>query len=262
MDCRDAEFYLRLRHPGRDEFEPEVAAALDRHLAGCSACFAAERLLTGFERAVAKAMKAVPVPGHLRDQLFAAAGARRGAQLRRRAYRLAAAAASLLVTAGLAVGLYSATRPQPDAEGIVLAGDELADPRQAAEMVKRFLDDERLPPLPLPDQFDYGLFFHAGIEKVKGREVPVITFHEHHAPGWVKVYAFRDTSFDTKSLRDAQASHCTAKVYPARAAGTAYASGVTYVVVHTGPDLTPFLRGRGGPAAQVGLARWLTTIRI
>jgi hypothetical protein len=91
-------------------------------------------------------------------------------------------------------------------------------------------------------EFDPTLFVHAGTESVQGRNVPVGVFRDRTGPGFAKVYAFRGTSFSQKELRDEQASHCSAKAYPAPAAG------VTYVVVFTGPDLTPFLRG-GGPLA-------------
>ena len=188
MDCRDAQFYLRLRHPGRDEFEPEVSAALDRHVAGCPAC--------------------------------------------------AAAAASVLVVAGLFLGWYSASRPQPDTDALVMAGDELVNPLGGQKTVDQFLKSERLPAL--PEKFDPTLLVHTGTARVQGRDVPVLVYRT--ATGWAKVYAFRSTSFDTKTVRDAQQSHCTARAYPVR-------DGVAYVVVFTGIDLNPFLLG-GGPIAM------------
>jgi hypothetical protein len=241
MDCRDAEFYLRLRHPGRDAFEPEVAAALERHLAGCPACAAADRALGGFDRAVAAVMRDVPVPDGLRDRLFTTAATRRGAVLRRKAYRLAASAAAVLVTCGLAFGLYTATRPLPDLTERVQLGDELFQPQGGEQAIERFRKAERLPAL--PEQFDPTLFVHAGTERVQGRDVPVVVFRERTGPGFAKVYAFRGTAFSQKGVRDEQASHCSAKAYPDPAAG------VTYVVVFTGTDLTPFLRGSGLTAA-------------
>lgn len=239
MDCRDAQFYLRLRHPGSDEFEPDVAAALDRHLAGCPGCAAAGRVLGDFDAAVATAMRAVPIPDGLRNRLFAEAAARRGSVLRRRTYRLAAAAASVLVACGLALGVYTAARPQPDTGALVFSGDETADAREAEAAVDRFRKAEHLPPL--PERFDYGLYVFAGTERVQGRDVPVVVFRGPRG-GWAKVYAFRDTAFKVADVRDAQASHCSARAYPPR-------DGVAYVVVYTDHDLAPFLRGGGGPVA-------------
>lgn len=231
MDCRDAEFYLRLRRPGADELGPEVTAALDRHLAGCPACDAAAARLGGFDAAVAAVMKAVPVPSGLANRLHAAVAARRGAAFRARTYRYAAAAATVLVAAGLALGIYSRARPTPDTDALVNAGDATADPEAA---VARFLKAERLPEL--PEAFDPGLFVIAATEKVQGRDVPVIVFRDRAGRGWAKVYAFRDTAFDPKNVRDAQTSNWIAKAYPAR-------GGVAFVVVFTGPDLATFLRG-------------------
>lgn len=239
MDCRDAAFYLRLSAPRADEFEPEVTAALDRHLAGCPACAVLAKQIRGFDRAVATAMTAVPIPDGLRNRLFTAVATRRGAQLRRRTVRYAATAATVLVAVGLALGVYSATRPQPDLYALV-PEDDFANPRRAEETVTRFLKAERLPPLPAELAFDYGLYFESATKKVQGRDVPVIVFRDRTGTGWAKVYAFRDTSFDLKTVADAQTSHATAKAFPIPAAG------VTYVVVFTGPDLAPFLRGAGG----------------
>lgn len=239
MDCRDAEFYLRLRSPGADEFEPEVTAALTRHLAGCPACAALGRWAGDFDAAVATAMRAVPIPAGLRDRLFTATAVRRGAYLRRRTLRLTAAAATVLVAAGLALGVYSASRPQPDTDDLVRIGDDLSNPRLAEAAVTQFLKAERLPALPAELAFDYGLYVLAGTEKVQGRDVPVVVFRARTGPGWAKVYAFRDTAFDLKRVSDAQASHATGKAFPNAAAG------VTYVVVFTGPDLAAFFRGGG-----------------
>lgn len=240
MDCRDAEFYLRLRHPGRDEFEPEVSAALDRHVAGCPACAAATRVLGGFDAAVATAMRAVPVPAGLRDRLFADAATRRGSLLRRKTYRYAAAAATVLVAAGLALGIYSAARPQPDLLELVQRFEELGQPRGGDGVAARFLKAEGLPAL--PDHFDTDLLIHTGTERVQGRDVPVLVFRERGGNGLAKVYAFRDTAFKAAPEREEQASFSTAKSYPPRA-------GVSYVVVYTTPSLAPFLRGGGLTAA-------------
>jgi hypothetical protein len=241
MDCRDAQFYLRLRRPGSDELDPDATAALDRHLAACPACAAAGRALAGFDAAVGRAMRAVPVPEGLHDRLFADASSRRGAVLRRKSYRYLAAAASVLVTCGLALGVYSAARPHADTRLIVDRGDELVQPQGAEKQIAAFLKAQRLPAL--PENFDPSLFVLAGTESVQGRDVPVLLFRERTGQGWAKVYAFRDTAFKLGALRDEQASHCSAKPYPNATAG------MTYVVVFTGLDLAPFLRGGGTPAA-------------
>jgi hypothetical protein len=240
MDCRDAQFYLRLRRPGSDDLDADASAALDRHLAGCAGCAAAGRALAGFDAAVGRAMRAVPVPDGLRDRVFAEAASRRGAVRRRQVYRGLAVAASVLVTCGLALGVYSAARPHADVMRLVGINDELGQPQGAERQIAAFLKTHNLPALPEP--FDPALFVHAGTESVQGRDVPVLVFRERTGPGLAKVYAYRDTAFKLDRIRDEQASLFSARPYPNPTAG------MTYVVVYTGMDLTPFLRG-GGPVA-------------
>jgi hypothetical protein len=73
MECRDAQFYLRLRRHAADELGPDVTAPLVDHLAGCPACAADARAADALDRAFAAAMTAVPVPGGLRERLLAQA---------------------------------------------------------------------------------------------------------------------------------------------------------------------------------------------
>lgn len=239
MDCRDAQFYLRLRRPGTDDLDPDAAASLDRHLAGCDGCAAAAQTLAGFDDAVGRAMRAVTVPEGLRDQLFAEVATRRGTVRRRTAYRYLATAATVMVTCGLAFGVYSAARPQVDVKAIVDRGDELGQPQGAEKHIAAFLKAQNLPAL--PEAFDPALFVHAGIESLQGRDVPVLLYRERNGTGQAKVLAFRGTAFKLDTIRDEQASLFSAKPYPNPTAG------MTYVVVFTGIDLTPFLRGGGEP---------------
>ncbi|HEY1380104.1 MAG TPA: hypothetical protein VGF55_25090, partial [Gemmataceae bacterium] len=104
MECRDAQFYLRLRRHTADELAPEVNADLDRHLAGCPGCAVDADRSARFDAALAVAMQNVPVPPGLRDRLVAKLSAQRGSVLRRRAYRYAGIAAALLLTVGVGYG--------------------------------------------------------------------------------------------------------------------------------------------------------------
>jgi hypothetical protein len=271
MECRDAQFYLRFRRPGSDDLDPADAAALGRHLAACPPCAADARFVTAFDAAVASAMRAVPVPTGLRTRLIAATSAQRGATLRRRAYRGLALAASVLLTAGLALGVFTATRPHPETYALAMKGDELAkvmqqgfqvpvgrpaddrtDPHLASAneaAVRKWLAAEGLPAA-LPEDFDYGLLLSYHWEGVQGRKVPVVWFRERGGPGFAKVYVFRATQFNLKGVAEAQASHCQAM--PLRSPDPS----VAYVVVFTsqpGPagqqPLAPFLIHHGGHVA-------------
>src|SRR5438552_9047844 len=97
MECRDAQFYLRMRRHAADELGPDVTAALNDHLAVCPACAADARAAASFDRAIASAMRAVPVPSGLRERLVSHTASKQGAILRRKAYRTGAALAAALL---------------------------------------------------------------------------------------------------------------------------------------------------------------------
>lgn len=251
MQCRDAQFYLRLRRHAGDELGTEVTADLDRHLAGCPSCAADARSAESFDRAVGSAVRAVPVPAGLRDRLLTQASAHHGTVIRRKVFRVAALAASLFFTVGLAFGVFSATRPKIDTDAMVAAADEQIRNPDAA--IRQWLGDRRLPPqLPLP--FNPDLLVTVGAERVQGVDVPVAVFRHPTEPGFAKLYVFRDDGrLDLRNLRNTNASHTVATIVPADARQF---RGVKYVVVHTahrvenpGDDpLKPFLRPAGDSA--------------
>jgi hypothetical protein len=238
MECRDAQFYLRLRRHVADELGPEVTAELDRHVVGCPRCAADARAVARFDAALATAMQNVPIPPGLRDQLIAKLSAQRGAVLRRKAYRWAAVAAVLLLSIGMGYGALRQSRPRLDTDQLVQVHDARQDPDQAEAAVRQWLVSQKLPDR-LPEPFDYRLLVTYGTELVQGRDVPVVVFHA--GTETAKVYFFRDSQFDLKAVPPlAQASHWQAKAYPRET------PGVLVVVVSTIPTLDPFLRGHGG----------------
>jgi hypothetical protein len=240
MECRDAQFYLRLRRHAADELGPDVSAPLEGHLATCPACAADARAAVSFDRAVASAMRAVPVPPGLRDQLIAHVASRQGLILRRKLYRSAVAAAAAVVLVFLGLGVFSSTRPRVDTQSLVERGDDqMSSP---PESTRKWLAEHRLPDR-LPRPFDYDLLVSHDDVLWKGSAVPVITFRSPNGDGFAKVYVFRhDGRFDLKGIQDAQASRVAAEVISDEA------NGVTYVIVHTGgPNgLRQFLTTRNG----------------
>src|SRR5688572_30287303 len=111
MECRDAQFYLRLRRHAADELGADVTAPLNNHLATCEACSIDARAATQFDRAVATAMKSVPVPSGLRERLITQAARAQGAALRVKAYRVGALVAAAMVLVGIGFSLLSKARP-------------------------------------------------------------------------------------------------------------------------------------------------------
>lgn len=242
MECRDAQFYLRLRRHAADELGPDVTGALEGHLVTCPACAADARAAVSFDRAVASAMKAVPVPAGLREKLFTQAAAKQGTLLRRKLIRTAAVCAATLLLCGIALGVFSSTRAKPSADDFAVRGEQQMTGAQDA--VRQFLVDQKLPDR-LPRSFDYRLLVHYAEEDVKGRKVAVFVFKSPFPDdnGFAKVYVFRnDGALDLSGLQDVQGSNV--RVF--REDGTGDFRGATYLFVHTGRDLTPFLL-RGGP---------------
>jgi hypothetical protein len=246
MDCRDAQFYLRFRRPGSDELGPEATADLDHHLAECPACGQAARSEAAFDRTIGSAMTAVAIPTGLRNRLVTHVAARRGTALRRKAYRYAGLATAAMVLLGVGIGALN-TRVVPNVESLIIL-NEPQDAEQQEAAVRTWLAQNKLPPQ-LPENFDYALHVHHGVERVQDRDVPVVVFRDRNGPGFAKVYIFRnDARFKTDELREQigktnSRSQCTATV-----ATVSDARGVVYVIVYTGPSLDAFLKPRGLPA--------------
>jgi len=255
MQCRDAQFYLRLRRHAGDELGAEVAADLDRHLAGCPACAADARASASFDNAIATAMRSVAVPAGLRDKLLAMASAHRGGVIRRKVYRVAAVAASLFLTVGLTFGVFSASRPKIDPNAMVMNADELVQDPDGA--LSRWLASQKFPDrLPLPFNTT-DLLIGFGFEQIQGKGVPVVVFHHPtDTRGFAKVYIFRDDgTYNLRDLQEVQASNTRLVVI----SNPQQFRGVKYVILHTvhppqNPQddlLKPFLRTQGG-VAQAG----------
>jgi hypothetical protein len=240
MQCRDAQFYLRLRRQAGDELGAEVTGELDRHLTGCPSCAADARVAASFDRAVAAAVRVVPVPAGLRERLLTQASAHHGTVIRRKIYKFAGVAAALFLAVGLACGVFIAPRPVLDTNALALKGDEqIQDP---GGVLQRWLAEQKLSDLPKP--FNPVLLVSVGTESVQGRDVPVAVFSHPTERGFAKVYVFRtDGAYNLKDLQEAQASHTRVEVIDDRAR-----PGVKFVILHTvhpvGRDedlLKPFL---------------------
>ncbi|HEY1191480.1 MAG TPA: hypothetical protein VGE74_27845 [Gemmata sp.] len=243
MDCRDAQFYLRIRHRGADELGPDVTAPLNQHLDTCPVCAADARALGSFDRALGSAMVRVAVPAGLRDRLVSHVATKQTALFRRKVYRGAGAVVAALLLIGIGIGVFTNTRPKLDPDELArINGEQYADAEAATQ---KWLAEQKLPDrLPLP--FDYDLFAFRGHESLKGQDVPVIVFHSRHGKGFAKVYLFpHDGRFDLKGAQEAINSHARAEVFTKQ-----WARGsVTYVFVYPiGPDgLRPFLHNDGRP---------------
>ena len=247
MECRDAQFYLRLRRHTADELGPDVNAALDGHCATCAVCAADARASASFDRAVATAMRAVPIPSGLRERLITQAARAQGTALRNKALRVGGMVVAALLIIGIGFSLVATTRPGVDPYKIVQDADRQYE--KPGEYARQWLAAEKLPE-ELPWDFDYDLLIHCGHDRIgdSNRYAPVMVFRAREGSGFARVYMFRAGGpFDTKEMRDVQASHFSAQVV----IGKQQWRDVHYLIVHKGPPkrgLGDFLRIPGLPA--------------
>ncbi len=242
MECRDAQFYLRFQRHATDELGGEVTSALRQHLDRCPVCAAEAQVIVAFDSALARAMKAVPVPPKLRNRILTHVAMKQGALLRAKLYRVAVGIAAVVVIGLLGWGIVARTRPPVDPQSLAeLADSQLHRPE---DYTRRWLMDQKLPDS-LPLDFDWELVTHRGFDDVQGQNVPVVVFTTPDGRDFAKVYIFRkDGRFDTRNLQAGQASRASADVYD-----TPHA---VYVIVYTGGPrgLQRFLNTRNpsGPA--------------
>ena len=247
MECRDAQFYLRLRRHTADELGPDVIAALDGHCAGCPTCGPDARSAAAFDRALTSAMRAVPVPSGLRGRLIAQAGRAQGAAFRGKVLRAGGMVAAAALIFAIGVSLYSTTRPKVDGDELVQRATRQFD--KPEEYARSWLVREKLPEeLPPEWKFDYDLLVHCGYERIGKSHsfAPVMVFRAPSGSGFAKVYMFREGGeFDTRDMQDAQGSHFSTQIV----IGKQQWRNVRYLAVYHGPPghgLQQFFR-RPGP---------------
>jgi hypothetical protein len=247
MQCRDSQFFIRIRRHSNDELGAEVGADLDRHTAACADCARDSRATLSFDRAVARTMNAVTIPSNLHDKLVAGVLLHRSAVLRRSVYRATALVASVLLAIGLGFGAFSASRPRMDTDALVMHAEEQFQDPEAS--IHNWLVANHYP-AQLPVSFNPDLLVSLGSERIQGKDVSTIVFRTppDRGFGFAKVYLLRrngSLNLDPQTVRDAQASNARAIVLK----DSPNASGLVYVIVYTGHDLLPFLKAAPtGPA--------------
>jgi hypothetical protein len=238
MDCELARRLLPFARPGGPDLEAADRAALDRHVAGCSACAASAAADGAFDAGLARAMRAVPVPDALLARLNTRLTAARWVVYRRLAARLLL----LLCAFGIAATLWTAwRRPTLDPTAVAMQAYELSGQGkgndEAREAVTNWLHQID-PRLDAPDEFNYRLFAFACPSDFQGLSgVPTLVFSRGEA--LCRVYAVREGQFkDLAAFRDAvEVGGCT--VEPRR-----YPSirGWVFVVVTSGGPPDEFRR--------------------
>jgi hypothetical protein len=122
MDCSTARLFLQLGRPGARDLDGPEAAALDEHLAACPTCHHFSLDQDRLDRRLGAAMRDVPVPAGLKEQVLLRLAADQGARQRRWAGRAVLGAAAAAAVVGLGVGLallLAPNRPTISAEAVL-----------------------------------------------------------------------------------------------------------------------------------------------
>jgi len=223
------------------ELPPEDGAALQRHLESCAECQNRHAVENKFDTAIAKAIRAVPVPPALKARILDRLATQRGAWYRKRIFYAAAAAACVLVAVGILTW-----KPTQSVQ---------FDPSKLAMEQVRLLDDPRVqldswmesqgvtyaPPVP----FDPKLMTFHGLTSVQGKQVPMVEYRGYDPATSTavvaRVFVIRDGDFDLKSLPEtfggSLANGLQAKIDRDRQ----QPNKVAYVVLYSSRSLDPFL---------------------
>lgn len=184
MDCKAARFLLSFPATGPDALAGPEAAELRDHLDVCGECDALARNEARLDQHLGKAMRDVPVPSGLKQQVLARLDADRAETLRTRlltyARPVAAAAAVLLLVCGTYWLWDFSTKPHIDASDVAVAYN--VSPPNNADTVNQtfaalgFRDCE-------PDFVNYAFLASATAEQLPNyprRKVPCLVFARHN----------------------------------------------------------------------------------
>lgn len=247
MNCELYRLLDNYRRPGSAgasgqpmDLTAEDEAALDRHWNECSACREATIRRQALDRAIATAMKDVPVPPLAAEQLTRRLQARQQRTVRRKQLSRLAIAASVLILLGLGYGVRQASRPGFDTDAFVWQRDqEIQDPENA---VRAWLAAEGLP-AELPAEFDFRLCRAFGLVPIgNGQRVPAIEFRlidpRTGREEIARLYLLSKSQYQFRRLDPARSSYFTTQVLR----DDREQSGLVYLLLLTTDQLQPFLK--------------------
>lgn len=237
MDCSTARLFLQLGRPGapRDLDEPE-GTELEAHLAQCHACHQVAHDQDRLDTALGAAMRAVEVPGGLREQIERRlAEQRRDCQRRwvthlRRGVAAAAAVVALALVLRL---LFAPSRPTIDAMAVVRDYNIVRPDKDAADEQLRQLDLRACAPRFVKYGYLLGAPSRAVLPGTEDWKTPVqaaqfVFAHEKHQ---AVVYAIPQKRFEVELLDTVDQGYTFSLAYK-QDENLPY----TYLILHTGKD--------------------------
>lgn len=164
MDCTNARFFLNVNRPG--ELDETERRSLDEHLEACPDCAQFAQAENHFDETIGAAMLRVPVPAGLKTRLLD----KLSGQRRPRPWKWVAAAAAILVAAGLG-GYFIFPAPQEIDDARFAVSFEAKTP----EDVETWYQDLGIP-FALPRQFNFQQLNKYDTAVIQGRKVPHLVF--------------------------------------------------------------------------------------
>ncbi len=256
MDCNNARLLLQLLSPVPGELDADEAAALRDHLCHCPDCGPLAVSEQRFDRALGKAMRAVPIPDGLRTRLLTRLDRDRDAWYRRFVTRRVlpiAGAAAAVVLLGLLLGLnWGKLRPSRIDADVVL--NTVNHDYQATEdQVNQWLRGVSGGTLESDPRFDYYRLERYFLSDLQGQTVPTLFFvapenqlkpEGKSVRAWVYVLSksrFNLVNFDAPQIGGSDSNFKVRRLkHPTN-------DNVEFVAVYTGDSFDPFFTRDDNP---------------
>ncbi|MBI3408562.1 MAG: zf-HC2 domain-containing protein [Planctomycetes bacterium] len=227
MECSSARLLLNFQRPG--ELDADERQAFKQHLDICPDCAAQSRSETQLDRALARAMQAVPTPASLRARILANLRPRRPVPL-----PWIAAAACLLLALGVGTFVWLNHRPQFDHNSFMTEMDMKSGD---FDTVLAVFHGEGIP-VAIPPQFNPSYLGFYDTQIVQGRKVAHLLFHfpgnNDNRPAIAHVFVLPKSTFNIGELpsQESRSNH-TFEFWNH--------GNFVFAIMHTGGSLTPFL---------------------
>jgi hypothetical protein len=234
MDCTSARLLLILSGREGQELAPTDQRVLDEHLDACPDCAELARGERKLDQAVGRAMAAVSVPAGLKSRILGTL-ARHG---KPRYWPWVAAAASLLIAAGLGLYFYLQPATRLNAEQLV----EAMDPTWSSpEEVEKWFAGQGLK-VPAPRQFDYKHLDSIDIQVVQGRRVAHMLFvHKERRGLLAHVYIMPAKALDVSPESGLRIPGSRHNIEFIRQPADGDQPEFVYMVAYTGGSMSLFL---------------------
>lgn len=233
MDCNHARMLLILCR-NRTDLDGVESGALDSHLSQCPDCRHWSDTEVSWERSISHAMQAVSVPKDLKPRILA--GLDRAGPVGRRWPAWIAAAASILLIAGLAGYFLLGSRQIVDLNVVSEEVDYRTGGSANPDQIEELFREKFGVTTEVPRQFRYDLLYSFDIATFLGRRIPKLMFQHRSKGAIAEVYILSDRqfNFDQDTPQGHSGSSRTIQVLDST-------SGYRYLVIFSGSSLEPFL---------------------